>query len=61
MISESIISIVVHLGYADNIVNIVVDSPSFNIESMLKCNYVEKKEKIREILNDKGLKVPIRK
>ena len=59
MISESIKSIVKHLGYADTetMANIVVDSPSFNLESMLKYNYVEKKEKIEEILNEKGLKV----
>ena len=57
MISESIKSIVEHLGYADNMANIVADSPSFNLESMLKYNYVEKKEKIKEILNEKGLKV----
>jgi len=37
--------------------NIVADSPSFNLESMLKYNYVEKKEKIKEILNEEGLKV----
>ena len=61
MISESIKSIVEHLGYADNMANIVADSPSFNLESMLKYNYVEKKEKIKEILNEKGLKVSIRK
>lgn len=59
MISESIKSIVKHLGYADtdNMANIVVDSPSFNLESMLQYNYVEKKEKIKEILNEKGLRV----
>jgi len=37
--------------------NIVVNSPRFNLESMLKYNYVEKKEKIKEILKQKGLKV----
>lgn len=57
MISESIKSIVNQLGYADNMTNMVEDSPSFNLESMLKYNYVEKKEKIKEILNKKGLKV----
>jgi len=58
MISESIKSIVERLGYAsDNMTNIVVNSPRFNLESMLKYNYVEKKEKIKEILNEKGLKV----
>jgi len=57
MISESIKSIVEHLGYADNMANIVADNSSFNLESMLKYNYVEKKEKIKEILKQKGLKV----
>lgn len=61
MISETLKAIVKQLGYEENMANVVVDSPSFNIESMLKYNYVEKKEKIREILNEKGLKAPIRK
>jgi len=57
MLLESIRLIVKQLGYADNMANVVIDSPSFNLESMLKYNYVEKKEKIEEILNEKGLKV----
>lgn len=57
MLSESIKSIVNQLGYADNMANVVADSPSFNLESMLKYRYAEKKEKIKEILNKKGIKV----
>lgn len=56
MLSESIKSIVNHLGYSDNMANMVVDSPSFNIEIMLQYNYAEMKEKVKEILNEKGIK-----
>jgi len=50
MISESIESIVKNLGYADtdNLANIVVDSPSFILESMLKYTYIEKKKKLKK-------------
>ncbi|QBJ03803.1 hypothetical protein SAC12B_0014 [Lactobacillus phage SAC12B] len=57
MLSETLKSIVKQLGYEENMANVVADSPSFNLESMLKYNYAEKKEKIKEILNKKGLKV----
>lgn len=57
MLSETIKSIVKQLGYEDNMANVVVDSPRFNLESMLKYSYAEKKEKVKEILSKKGLKV----